>query len=110
MTTKAHFHTTNNLVKHFDIILDLITDDLKTENLLRNLSVAGFDRSKYQLSITKSVFSLMGLDEHQEKKDLEKWYKELLTDVQELDLSNDDEVKIMASSILIKLTKFNPQK
>lgn len=77
-------------IKHKDLIITMIKDDLTNLKLIYSLNDIGLQADGYSLNLNTTIFKLIGLNTHDRRLDtLTDNYLELTRKVTRLDISKD---------------------
>jgi len=96
-----------SLKEYFNVIVSLISDDLRIEKHLYHLSLGlnGFDPTQIKFELHERIFTLVGITKEMEEEKIRDWYFAQIERVREIDISDDKAILKLSGEILDGLIK-----
>jgi len=100
----------NILQPFFDGILHSIIADMRNRKLLHSYMALELDVSMYETNLYKVVFLLVGIKDVDQNEELRDWYDHQIDQVRDVEIHNDEKIRIMAGNILLGLMERKKKK
>lgn len=88
----------------FQLILELISDDLKVQKHFYNLNLSGLDTTSLQLHLHNGIFQLVGFKKNDITEEITQWYFKQTERIFNIE-NNEKSFQYLASEILDGLVK-----
>ncbi|MGV3611426.1 MAG: hypothetical protein ACO1N0_10780 [Fluviicola sp.] len=102
--------TENILEPFFDAILHSIIADMRNRKLLHSYIALELDVSMYETNLYKVVFLLVGIKDGDQNEALRDWYDHRIDLVRDVEIHNDEKIRILAGDILLGLMEWKTKK